>query len=68
MLTKCGCQCTNGDRDDLSCCGTSKTSHILQLTQLLFTVQPSVSSRAHTGAAVGDARATIQTGAGCIGE
>ena len=60
------CQCTNGDRDDLSCCGTDRTS--LQLTQLLFTVQPSVSSRAHTGAAVGNARATVHTEAGCIRE
>ena len=60
------CQCTNGDRDDLSCCGTDRTS--LQLTQLLFTVQPSVSRRTHTGAAVVNARATVLTEAVCIGE
>ena len=60
------CQCTNGDRDDLSCCGTDRTS--LQLTQLLFTVQPSVSRRTHTGAAVANARATVLTEAGCIRE
>ena len=45
-----------------------QTGHSLQLTQLLFTVQPSVSSRTHTGAAVVNARATVQTEAGCIGE
>ena len=45
-----------------------QTGHTPQLTQLLFTVQPSVSSRAHTGAAVADARATILTEAGCIRE
>ena len=60
------CQCTNGDRDDLSCCGTDRTS--LQLTQLLFTVQPSVSRRTHTGAGVVNARATILTEAVWIGE
>ena len=60
------CQCTNGNRDDLSCCGTDRRS--LQLTQLLFTVQPSVSRRTHTGAAVANARATVLTEAVWIDE
>ena len=45
-----------------------QTGHILQLTQLLFTVQPSVSRRTHTGAGVVNARATILTEAVWIGE